>query len=179
VTSRGAIEPPPRRAPARQSRRDAAQPNQQRWESGSAPVPEEKLKKLAKVLETSPEALLGRHPPIEARLYDDSADKSLNYYGEVAIHFCGGGAPLLLSISEDAFGSLHHNLQLNPAFVTVKSLANQTVAIRTKAIADLYFSSEAYDTHVLNTTRTQTIRRCRCPIRATGKSLRPLSMPPA
>lgn len=30
-------------------------------------------------------------------------------------------------------------------FVTVRSLANQTVAIRTKAIADLYFSSEAYD----------------------------------
>src|SRR5258708_7660454 len=36
------------------------QPNYQRWESGSAPVPEEKLNKLAKVLETSPEALLAR-----------------------------------------------------------------------------------------------------------------------
>jgi|SRR5262245_5500857 len=123
------------------------QPNYQRWESGSAPVPEEKLKKLAKVLETSPEALLGRHPPIEARFYDDSAGDDLNYYGEVAVHFCGGGAPLLLSISEEAFSSLHRDLQSNPAFVTVKSLANQTVAIRTKAIADLYFSSEAYDTY--------------------------------
>src|SRR5258708_2623137 len=123
------------------------QPNYQRWESGSAPVPEEKLNKLAKVLETSPEALLGRHPPIEARLYDNSAGDDLDYYGEVAIHFCGGGTPLLLSISEEAFSSLHHDLQLNQAFVTVKSLANQTVAIRTKAIADLYFSSEAYDTY--------------------------------
>ncbi len=123
------------------------QPNYQRWESGSAPVPEQKLKKLAKVLVTSPEALLGRHPPIEARLYDDSAGDNLNYYGEVAIHFCGGGAPLLLSIAEEAFSSLHHDLQLNAEFVTVGSLANQTVAIRTKAIADLYFSSEAYDTY--------------------------------
>jgi len=123
------------------------QPNYQRWESGSAPVPEEKLKKLAKVLETSPEALLGRHPPIEARFYDDSAGDHLNYYGEVAVHFCGGGAPLLLSISEDAFSNLHRDLQLNPAFVTVRSLANQTVAIRTQAITDLYFSSEAYDTY--------------------------------
>jgi transcriptional regulator with XRE-family HTH domain len=122
------------------------QPNYQRWESGSAPVPEEKLKKLANVLKTSPEALLGRHPPIEARFYDDSAGDDLNYYGEVAIHFCGGGAPLLLSISEGAFSRLHHDLQLNAQFVTVKSLANQTVVIRIKAISDLYFSSEAYDT---------------------------------
>src|SRR5438874_9377146 len=67
------------------------QPNYQRWESGSAPVPDDKLKKLAKVLETSPEAILGRHPPIEARIYDDSAGDHLDYYGEVAIHFCGGG----------------------------------------------------------------------------------------
>jgi transcriptional regulator with XRE-family HTH domain len=123
------------------------QPNYQRWESGSAPVPEEKLKKLAKVLGTSPEALLGRHPPIEARLYDDSAGDDLNYYGEVAVHFCGEGAPLLLSISEEAFSGLHHDLQSSAAFVTVRSLANQTVAIRTKAIAELYFSSEAYDTY--------------------------------
>jgi transcriptional regulator with XRE-family HTH domain len=123
------------------------QPNYQRWESGSAPIPDEKLRKLAKILETSPEVLLGRHPPIEARFYDDSAGDDLNYYGEVAIHFCGGGAPLLLSISEGAFSKLHHDLQLNSEFVTVKSLANQTVAIRTKAIADLYFSSEAYDTY--------------------------------
>jgi transcriptional regulator with XRE-family HTH domain len=123
------------------------QPNYQRWESGSAPVPEEKLKKLAKVLATSPGALQGRHPPIAARFYDDSAGDDPNYYGEVAIHFCGGGAPLLLSISEGAFSSLHHDLQLKSEFVTVKSLANQTVAIRARAIADLYFSSEAYDTY--------------------------------
>jgi len=114
----------------------ATQPNYHRWESGPAPILGEQLKKLAKVLKTSPEALLGRHPPKEARFYDNSAGDDLNYYGEVAIHFCGGGAPLLLSISEEAFSSLHHDLQLNHAFVTVKSLANQTVAIRTKAIAD-------------------------------------------
>ena len=52
---------------------------------------------------------------------------------------------MLLSISEDAFTRLHRDLQRDLAFVTVESLANQTVAIRTKAIADLYFSSEAYD----------------------------------
>lgn len=123
------------------------QPNYQRWEAGSAPIPEDKLKKLAKALAASPDALLGRHPPVEARLYDDTAGQDLNYYGEVAIHFSGGGAPLLLSISEQEFGDLHRNLQLNRGFVTVRSLANQTVVIRVKAISDLYFSSEAYDTY--------------------------------
>jgi transcriptional regulator with XRE-family HTH domain len=121
------------------------QPNYQRWEAGSAPIPDAKLKKLAKALKTSPEALLGRHAPIKASLYDDSVGDDLSYYGEVAIHFCGGGAPLLLSISEGAFARLHRDLQGDTSFVTVQSLANQTVSIRTKAISDLYFSSEAYD----------------------------------
>lgn len=122
-----------------------SQPNYQRWESGAAPVPEDKLTKLAEVLEVSAEMLLGRHAPITAGLYDPSVGENLNYYGEVAIHFCGGGKPLLLSITEGAFSRLHRGLQFNSAFVTVESLANQTVIIRTQAIADLYFSSDAYD----------------------------------
>src|SRR5258708_13582055 len=86
------------------------QPNYHRWESGSAPIPGEQLKKLAKVLKTSPEALLGRHPPKEARFYDNSAGDDLNYYGEVTIHFCGGGGPLVFSVSWGGFRSLHHDL---------------------------------------------------------------------
>jgi transcriptional regulator with XRE-family HTH domain len=121
------------------------QPNYQRWEAGAAPIPEAKFKKLAKALKTSPEAILGRHPPIKTSLYDDSVSDDLSYYGEVSIHFCGGGAPLLLSISDEAFARLHRDLQRDVAFVTVESLANQTVAIRSKAVADVYFSSEAYD----------------------------------
>jgi transcriptional regulator with XRE-family HTH domain len=122
-----------------------AQPNYHRWEVGIAPVPEAKLKKLAKVLKTNPEALLGKHAPIQVSIYDDSVSDELSYYGEVAIHFCGGGEPLLLSISEDAFTRLHRDLQGDAAFVTVQSLANQTAIIRTKAVSDLYFSSEAHD----------------------------------
>jgi hypothetical protein len=53
----------------------------------------------------------------------------------------------LLSISEEVFSDLHGDLQVNTEFATVRSLANQTVAIRIKAIADLYFSSEAHDTY--------------------------------
>jgi len=122
-----------------------SQPNYHRWETNKDPVPEAKLKGLALVLKTTPEAILGKHPPIEAAFYDDSAPKNLQYYGKVAIHFLSGGKPLLLSISEEAFQRLYRDMQGPNKFVTVQSLANQTVAIRTKAISDLYFSSEAYD----------------------------------
>jgi transcriptional regulator with XRE-family HTH domain len=121
------------------------QPSYQRWETGNAPIPDEKLKKLAKVLETAPETLLGRYTPIDAAFYDDSAPEHLQYYGEVAVHFKGGGEPLLLSISEEVHSNLFRELQEGHKFITAKSLANQTVVIRTAAISDLYFSSEAYD----------------------------------
>jgi transcriptional regulator with XRE-family HTH domain len=108
------------------------QPNYHRWEVGAAPIPEAKLKKLAKVLKTAPEALLGRHAPIRASLYDDSVPDSQSYYGEVAIHFAGGGAPLLLTISESAFNRMHATLQDDEPFVNVESMANQTVIIRVR-----------------------------------------------
>ena len=52
---------------------------------------------------------------------------------------------MLLSISEAAYDRLYQDLQDDKKFVTVESLTNQTVALRAKAISDLYFSSEAYD----------------------------------
>lgn len=99
------------------------QPNYQRWEAGAAAVPESQLKKLAKALGTTPAALLGRHPPREVRLYDDSRGEDLNYYGEVAVHFIGGGPALVLSISEEAFASLYSDLQTADHFVSTKSFS--------------------------------------------------------
>lgn len=52
---------------------------------------------------------------------------------------------MLLSISDKASDDLYRDLQLDTPFVVVRSLANQTVIVRTKSIADVYFSSEAYD----------------------------------
>lgn len=122
-----------------------SQPNYQRWESGASSIPVDKLQRLAKVLDVSADALLGKHAPITAGFYDESVGADLNYYGEVSIHFCGGGKPLLLSISDGAFSRLHRDMQRDLPFVVVESLTNQTVILRTHAIADLYFSSEAYD----------------------------------
>jgi transcriptional regulator with XRE-family HTH domain len=121
------------------------QPTYQRWEVGSIDIPEAKLAKLAKVLKTTNEALLGRHPPVRAAFYDNSAPADLQYYGEVAIHFHNDNEPLLLSISEATRSHIYRNMYLSSKFVTVKDLGNRTVTLRKSAISDLYLSSEAYD----------------------------------
>lgn len=130
-----------------------SQPHYQRWETGMVPIPESQLKKLAKVLKTSPDNIAPKLTPIEPpKPANDDPDRygdedlAATYYGEVAVHFRGGGAPLLLSITEGAYRRLHSDMQGDARFVTVQTMANQTVAIRTDAIADLYLSHDAVDT---------------------------------
>lgn len=122
---------------------NVTQPTYQRWEAGDVDIPKEKLGKLARVLKATPEALLGRHPPVKAGFY--SGPDHLRYYGEVAIHFRSGSKPLLLSISEAVHADLYRDIQGDTKFLSVKDLGNRTVVIRRDAISDLYFSSEAYD----------------------------------
>lgn len=117
----------------------------QRWETGQIPIPDGKIERLAAVLDKTPDAVLGLRKPVEAALYDAKAPDFAQYYGEVALHFKDGGDPLLLSISEKAYGQFHQDLQGDDKFFIVQSLSNQTVIIRAASIADVYFSSEAYD----------------------------------
>jgi transcriptional regulator with XRE-family HTH domain len=122
------------------------QPTYQRWESGRAEIPTSYLAKLAKYFKATQGELLGRHPPKKAALYNDKAPLDLQYYGEIAVHFVGGGEPLVLSISEAAHSQAYSELQSDKRFIVIKDLGNRTVAIRQKAISEFYFSSEAYDT---------------------------------
>ena len=126
---------------------NVTQPTYQRWETGKAEIPKSHLAKLAKHFKTTELELLGRHPPKEAALYDAEAPLDLQYYGECAVHFCGGGEPLVISISEAAHTQTYRELQSNKRFIVIKDLGNRTVAIRHKAISEFYFSSEAYDTY--------------------------------
>ncbi len=123
------------------------QPTYQRWETGAAPIPEPKLKKLAHFLGVDAAKIIFKHEPIEATFFDADPNSETCYYGEVAIHFRNGGDPLLLSISNNAYTNLHLGLQGKTKFVTVNSLANQTVSLRVDAISDLYFSSDDYEDH--------------------------------
>ncbi len=121
------------------------QPTYQRWEAGTSEIPEEKVDQLSNVFGTSTEALLGRHAPIEAACYDDSAPEDLQIYGDVAIHFAGLGKSLLLKISEQIRSSIFRAIQTEQNFIVMRDLGNRTVIVRRAAISDLYLSSEAYD----------------------------------
>ncbi|MDO8178133.1 MAG: hypothetical protein Q7T62_07800 [Undibacterium sp.] len=52
---------------------------------------------------------------------------------------------MLLSLSEEARTNLYRNITDEGGFICVESLENQMVFIRRSAIADIYFSSDAYD----------------------------------
>lgn len=121
------------------------QPTYQRWETGKVDIPKGHLAKLAKHFGVNELELLGRHPPKKAAFYNREASLDLQYYGECAVHFIGGGEPLVLSISEAAHAQAYGDLQSGKRFVIVKDLGNRTVAIRQNAVSEFYFSSEAYD----------------------------------
>jgi transcriptional regulator with XRE-family HTH domain len=121
------------------------QPTYQRWESGRVEIPTSYLAKLAKYFKATQAELLGRHLPVEAAFYSDEAPLDLQYYGECAVHFVGGGEPLVLSISEAAHNQAYSELQSAKRFIVIKDLGNRTVAFSQKAVSEFYFSSEAYD----------------------------------
>jgi len=127
-----------------------SQPHYQRWETGVADVPSDKVKRLALVLKAKPEQIQTKHMPKQVHLYPLEADNvpdDQSYYGEVSVHFHGGGKPLVLSISQAAFSKLYWDIQRGDYFLCVHSLMNQLVAIRREAITDLHLMSEAADTY--------------------------------
>lgn len=123
-----------------------SQPNYQRWESGSAAIPESKQKKLALVLGTSVDEILGKPPAFDLFGVDPYIKDDRTYFGEVAIHF-SKGAPILLPITEEMRSDLLNQLCGISPFIVADSLDNRRVFIRRGAIMDVYFSSEAYDTY--------------------------------
>lgn len=122
-----------------------SQPNYQRWESGAAPIPANKIKKLAKILETTVDDILGKPKPFDFFGIDDSIEDTATYYGTVAIHFSSGASALLFPISVAMRDSLHNQLKTENGFIIAHSLDNQIVYIRRCAISDVYFSSDACD----------------------------------
>lgn len=123
-----------------------SQPNYQRWESGSAPIPEGKHKKLARVLGATVDELLGRPPAFDLLGVDPDVEDDRSYFGEVAIHFAKG-TPLLLPVTEQVRASLLEQLRSSGTYVVAETLDNRMVVIRRDAITDVYFSSDAYDTY--------------------------------
>jgi transcriptional regulator with XRE-family HTH domain len=121
-----------------------SQPTYQRWESGTSQIPPSKLGKLAKVLGVTVAEMEGAPPPFDYLGYDRDFEDDRRYFGEVAFHFVGGSS-LLLPISIAQRDSLVQQLENSTRFPIVSSLDNRTVVVHTKAVSDVFFSSEAYD----------------------------------
>lgn len=122
-----------------------SQPTYQRWESGAGSVPKSKIAKLAKVLGITPRQVEGQPEPFDLLGVDKEVSDEHQYYGELAIHFGSGSPPLLLPVSEAERSRFFDAVQGGEAFIQVESLDNRMVFVRRKAIADAYFSSDAYD----------------------------------
>lgn len=122
-----------------------SQPTYQRWESGTISVPKSKAVKLAKVLGITQQQMAGRSEPFDLFGIEEGISDERQYFGEIAIHFGSGASPLLVLVSEAERTRFCYAIQGDEAFVQVTSLDNRMVFVRRKAIADVYFSSEAYD----------------------------------
>lgn len=122
-----------------------SQPTYQRWESGTIGVSKSKAVKLAEVLGITLQQVEGRSEPFDLFGIKKGISDERQYFGEIAIHFGSGSSPLLLPVSEAERTRFCSAIQGDDAFVQVVSLDNRMVFVRRKAIADVYFSSEAYD----------------------------------
>jgi transcriptional regulator with XRE-family HTH domain len=122
-----------------------SQPTYQRWETGGASIPKGKIEKLARILEVTPQQLLGKPESFDLFGGDPDVADERTYFGEVAIHFRSNSPSLLLPVSEAERSSLHRSLQSDDVFIEMVSLDNRTLFVRRAAIADVFFSSEAYD----------------------------------
>lgn len=121
-----------------------SQPNYQRWESGAASIPKAKQTKLAKILNSTVDEILGNPKPFDhLGIHEDIGDED-TYFGEVAFHFVSGKG-LLFPITEAQRSRLYHQLRDRGDFIIVESLDNRIAFIRRASIQDVYFSSEAFD----------------------------------
>jgi transcriptional regulator with XRE-family HTH domain len=122
-----------------------SQSTYQRWESGTLPIPTGKKKPLARLVGVKPGDLIFEEERFDYVGIDITVPPDRRYYGEVAVHFNGGGAPLMLPISVAERDRLVDALEGRELVITFSSLDNWTVAIRLESISDLYLSSDACD----------------------------------
>lgn len=129
-----------------------SQPNYQRWESGSSPIPAKKIADLADVLHTTEDVLLGkvRYSRVSLGYIEDDPDPS--YWGELVIHFRSKSKPLITSISFAEMKRLKVALHGDQAefsgglaMLEVRGLCNEHYVVRRSAISEAYLSDEGAD----------------------------------
>jgi transcriptional regulator with XRE-family HTH domain len=125
-----------------------SQPNYQRWESGAAPVPEDKVGILSKVLRATKDQIRGesRFARVSMDFGDEDDDGESAYWGEVAIHFSTNSAPIVASISSEQCEGLFKGIQArDSAFFEFRGLCNEHYFVRRSSVSELYLTDEAAD----------------------------------
>lgn len=117
-----------------------------RYEAGKAGVPGIALQGLAEALHTTIEVLVGHTRYARVALGDSMAEPKQVYWGEVAVHFDSGSAPILVSVSSEAVLSFRQALDDGQASVVVlDGMCNERYVIRRDAIAEVFLSAEEND----------------------------------
>lgn len=122
-----------------------SQPTYQRWEAGTLEVPKGKRRPLAKLLGVSVDDLGETPGRSDYRGTDDGIPDYHCYFGNIALHFRGGGAPLFMPISFEERSRVLANLGSEEDFFCCRSMDNRTVLTRIDSILDVFISSELCD----------------------------------
>jgi len=114
-----------------------------RWETGSSKAPKDISAKLTAIMGTPVRNVLEGSPPREPDITDDEWE-DISFYGHMVVHFQGAGQPLILSLDIDEYARTYRLLQEQRKFITISSTHNETVIVRTAAVADVFFSHSEY-----------------------------------
>lgn len=109
-----------------------------RWETGSSEAPKDISAKLMAIMGTPVGNVLEGSPPREPDITDDEWE-DISFYGHMVVHFQGVGQPLILSLDIDEYARTYRLLQEQRKFITISSTHNETVIVRTAAVADVFF----------------------------------------
>jgi transcriptional regulator with XRE-family HTH domain len=125
-----------------------SQPTYQNYESGNLPIPEGKVKRLARALKMPVDEITGLARQKEREEFEKGEFPGTQYWGELVAHF-GKGPPLIVSIDFEQYSSIFRGLQDPKAqFLSIESRhSNQMIAVRRAAITDIYLSDDGSDTY--------------------------------
>lgn len=117
-----------------------------RYEAGMVGASEEDLLGLSTALHTTIEVLVGHTRYARVAMAEATAEPKQIYWGEVAVHFDTGSAPILVSVSHEAVLDFRMDLDgsLSPV-VVLDGMCNERYVIRRDAISEVFLSAEESD----------------------------------
>lgn len=116
------------------------------FERGLVAVPEKHASTLKAILQTTLEVLRGQTRYARVSVGDSHAQLDQVYWGEVAIHFDTGTAPILVSVSSADLEEFKEDIEQGAGpLVTLRGMCNEHYIVRREAISEVYMSHDDGD----------------------------------